>query len=411
MTVVLLLLSLIFIKLQISILGIETYGVLTLLLSVFGTVNLMNFGFGSALVKSFTLTNDKSLYWGMFVILSLFFLLLTVIILATISPFYSSLFSFFGIKKEMNLNIYSFYGVGLIGISRLLGTIVSSYWQAKIDFFKLKLFNFINIYISVIIIIILFYNKVDLNFILVFSGLVNILFIIVLIIYLLFSNSFNFSVIKVVTLNDLKSLGLDSKDFFLIQITNNLLGPIINIALAKNIGMEAVSLFDIANKFLRAGRQIIVSYSEPFFGLATKLINKKMHLRLKKEFIINSKIMISLSIVFILFGYFFSNLIVTLWIGVDIAGKIDYVIKIILIGFGINIASSITYYYFLAKKNYRKYIITHQFIQLFILSLVFILPINSLNEFANLFSLAYSISGLFIIFTVFTKRNQFLIDN
>lgn len=410
MTVVLLLSSLILIKLQILILGIEIYGILTLLLSIFGTVNLMNFGFGSALVKSFTLTKDKSLYWGMFIMLSFFFLLITITILIIISPFYNNLFSFIGIKKEMNLNILSFYGVGLIGISRLLGTIVSSYWQAKINFFKLKSFNFINTYISIAIILILYYYEFNLNFILFFSGTVNVIFILSLIIYLLFNNSFTFSVIQLVTIKDLKSLGLESKDFFLIQITNNLLNPIINIGLARSIGMEAVSLFDITTKFLRAGRQIIVSYSEPFFGLATQLLNENKHFELKKEFIKNSKIMLFFSIAFVLFGYLFSNLLVTLWVGSDISNKIDYAIKIILVGFSFNIASSIIYYLFLAKKNYRIHVVVHQFIQLLILSLIFLLPISTLNDFAILFSLAYLISGVYIIIVAFTK-NKFIITN
>ncbi len=411
MTIVLLLSSLIFIKLQVVVLGIEIYGVLTLLLSVFGTVNLMNFGFGSALVKSFTINKDKSLYWGMFIVLSFFFLLITLVLLFVFSPFYQELYSFIGIGKEMKLNIFSFYGVGLIGISRLLGTIISSYWQAKIDFFKLKLFNFINTYISIVIIILLYYKKVDLNLILIIAGLINILLDSTLILYLLFSNSYTFSVIKIVTYNDLRSLGLDSKDFFLIQISNNILNPIINVGLAKSIGIEAVSLFDIANKFLRAGRQIIVSYSEPFFGLATQLLNEKKYKELKKEFTRNTKIMLVLSLIFVLFGYFFSNFMVTLWVGSIISNEIDFVIKIILVGFGVNIASSIIYYFFLAKKNYRKYVVIHQFIQLAIMLLIFILPLNSLNYFASLFSLVYFVSGLYIIFMAISIKNKFEINN
>jgi len=411
MTVVLLLLSLLLVKLQISILGIEFYGVLTLLLSIFGTINLMNFGFGSALVKSYSLTNDKTQYWGLLIILSSFFFLVSFTILLITSPFYANFYSFVGIKKEIGLNLLSFIGIGLIGISRLLGTIISSYWQAKIIFFKLKLFNFLNTYISISIILVLVFFKVNINTILFTSGIVNILFVTLLTLFLLYSNAQKLSVIKMITLKDIKVLSLDSKDFFLIQITNNLLNPIINIGLAKNLGMEAVSLFDIANKFLRAGRQIIVSYSEPFFGIATKFLNEKKHLKLKNEFIKNSKIMLAFSMAYIIFGFLFSNYIVSLWVGTSIANQIDYVIKIILIGFGINIATSIIYYYFLAEKAFRKYVVIHQFIQLAILSLIFVLPLSTLNNFANLFSFAFLISGIYIIIIAFFKKNKFVIKN
>lgn len=410
MTVIILLTSLIFVKLQVSILGIEIYGVLTILLSVFGTLNLMNFGFGSALVKSFTLKKDKSLYWGLFSILSFIFLISTFIILFITSPFYNNFYSFIGIKESLNLNILSFYGVGLIGVSRLLSTIVSSYWQAKIDFFKLKLFNFINTYISIIIIISL-YNKLNINYILITSGIVNLLFIVLSIIYLLYRNSITISQIKQVTLNDLKSLGNESKDFFFIQITNNLLNPIVNIGLAKTLGIEAVSLFDIANKFLRAGRQIVVSYSEPFFGIATQLVNEKKYQNLKNVFLKNSKIILSFSISFVLFGFLVTNLFVTSWVGSEIANKIDSVIKIILIGFGVNIATSVIYFFFLAQKKYRKYVVIHQFIQLVIILFVFVLPIDSLNNFAYLYSLAYFISGLYIYFIAYISKNKFVFNH
>ena len=406
-TILLLILSLLFVNWQINILGIEKYGLLVLLLSIFGTINMLNIGIGTAIVDYYTkFGEEKSVFWSIYIASFLILIILSGIIVLTGSIFYQNIFSFLALEKE-NLNLMTFYGVSLIGISRLLSSITLSYWVAKVDFFKLKLFGFINIYLPISVILVLYSYGLAFNKSLFFAGIINFIFIIAL------TGNIILSVINIKTLNIMKNFKIHFKKFISdglqfqgIAIINNLSNPIINIMINTYFGLEAISLFDIALKFLRSGRQIIVSATEPFFGKITQLHNQNkkrlMHLLVRKY----TKYMMIVGLLYIVMTFSFSNFILTLWMGKDITFKTYYIVNIITIGFAINLSASIIYNKFLAVKRLRKYVLIHQII-LFVLSIApFLLKLEDMQEYSIYYSISFIISSLYLLAIFYSQKRR-----
>jgi len=406
-TILLLILSLLFVNWQINILGIEKYGLLVLLLSIFGTINMLNIGIGTAIVDYYTkFGEEKSVFWSIYIASFLILIILSGIIVLTGSIFYQNIFSFLALEKE-NLNLMTFYGVSLIGISRLLSSITLSYWVAKVDFFKLKLFGFINIYLPISVILVLYSYGLAFNKSLFFAGIINFIFIIAL------TGNIILSVINIKTLNIMKNFKIHFKKFISdglqfqgIAIINNLSNPIINIMINTYFGLEAISLFDIALKFLRSGRQIIVSATEPFFGKITQLHNQNkkrlMHLLVRKY----TKYMMVVGLLYIIMTFSFSNFILTLWMGKDITFKTYYIVNIITIGFAINLSASIIYNKFLAVKRLRKYVLIHQII-LFVLSIApFLLKLEDMQEYSIYYSISFIISSLYLLAIFYSQKRR-----
>ncbi len=395
-TIALLSLSLLFINLQIYCLGIKLYGLLVLLLSLFGTINFINLGLGSALVSYYTNSReDRSIFWSMFFASFMFFLFLSLTIIIIISFQYKYIFNFLGIK-EYPLNLYAFYGLGLIGISKLLMTIASSYWQAKVDFVKLKFYSFLNVYLPITIIIVLYTFKKNLNLSLFFAGISNILFIIAMVIYIFFRNK---QIFKIKINRSLMKVFLKAGfQFQGIAIIDAFSNPVLNLLINKNFGLNYVSYFDIALKLLRAMRQIIVAASEPFFGKLTELNNKNKKLLMKLIVIKYSKIITIISILFLSFTVIFSKEILNLWVGEDLSNNTYIIVNIISTGFALNIASSVIYNYFLVSSYGRKHLFIHQLILLAMLFVIYFLHVTNVKYFCWLLAFSYSVSALYLFF-------------
>lgn len=395
-TLILLLLSLLFINLQIYFLGIKLYGLLVLLLSLFGAISFINLGLGSALVSYYTNSGkNREMFWSMFFASFMFFLFLSLTIIIIISFQYKYIFNFLGIN-EYHLNLYAFYGLGLIGVSKLLMTIASSYWQAKVDFVKLKFYSFLNVYLPITIIIALFSFKKNFSLSLFFAGIGNILFIVIMVMYIYFRNNQIFK-IKI----DRSLIKVFLKDGFQFQgiaIINAFSNPVLNLLINKDFGLSYVSYFDIALKLLRAMRQIIVAAIEPFFGKLTELNNKNKKLLMKLIVIKYSKIITMISILFLSFTLIFSKKILNLWVGADLSNNTYIIVNIISTGFALNIASSVIYNYFLVSLHGRKHLFIHQLILLAMLFVIYFLNVTNLEYFCWLFTFSYSVSALYLFF-------------
>jgi len=398
-TIALLLLSLLFINLQIYCLGMELYGLLVLLLSLFGTINFINLGLGSALVSYYTNSGkDRSIFWSMFFASFMFFLFLSLTIIIIISFQYKYIFSFLGIKGYP-LNLYAFYGLALIGISKLLMTIASSYWQAKVDFVKLKFYSFLNVYLPITIIVVLYSFKKNFNLSLFFAGISNILFIFAMAIYIFFRNNQIFKIrINRSLIKGFLKVGFQFQGIAIIRAFSN---PVLNLLINKNFGLIYVSYFDIALKLLRATRQIIVAASEPFFGKLTELNNRNKKLLIKLITIKYTKIITVISILFLAFNIIFSRIILNLWVGEYLSNNTYTIVNIISIGFAFNIASSVIYNYFLVSLHGRKHVFIHQLILLAMLFVIYFLNVINLKYFCWLLASSYSVSALYLFF-VFT---------
>ena len=66
LTAFFLLLNLVIVRLQVDALGLENYGVIVILFSVFGTINLINSGVGSALVAHYSAYREEGLFWRLY---------------------------------------------------------------------------------------------------------------------------------------------------------------------------------------------------------------------------------------------------------------------------------------------------------------------------------------------------------
>lgn len=407
LTILFLILSLLFVNLQIKILGIEQYGLIILLLSIFGTLNILNIGFGSAIVEYYTkFDDDKSVFWSLFI--SLFFAILFVAMLLTYisSFFYLNIFNLLSVGNN-NLNLLAYIGFSFIGVSRLLGTVLSSYWIAKVNYLSLKSFGFINIYLSILIILILYKFEYDLNTCIFYAGISNLLFIITLTLKILFSS------IRGTDIN----LFLNNKKYFYIffknalafqglSIINNISMPIINILINQNISLEAVTYLDIAMKFLRSGRQVIVSATEPFFGKITQLQSKR---KFKASYLITLKytrLMMILAILYFISYIVLSKIILELWLGDEIMLNTISLIYTISFGLSINIMSSVIYNQFLAIPKYRKYNFLHQLLQLMFAVIPFYIFSLSFEEYAYYLSFSYVISSIYLMFIFLQTRQK-----
>jgi len=405
LTVLLLGLSLLFVNWQINILGIEKYGLLVLLLSVFGTINMLNVGVGTAIVDYYSkYGEDKSVYWSIFIASFVTILLVSIFILGISSVFYQSIFNALGVEKE-NLNLMAFYGFSLIGISRLLSSITASYWTATVDFLKLKLFGFVNIYFSLTMILIFYWYGLTLNDSLLYSGILNFIFILFITLNIIVSST------TIRSLNIASNLKKHFKEFLSnglqfqgLAIINNLSNPIINLMINTYFGLQAVSLFDIALKLLRSGRQIIVSATEPFFGKMTQLENKNKKHLMQLLVLKYTKYMMIVTMLYIAVAILFSKYILTVWMGEDIAQETYKIVNVASIGFGINIVVSIIYNKYLAIKTYRKYILYHQLLLILLSILPFLLDIRTLKEYSFYYSAAFVISSIYLLGVFYKNR-------
>lgn len=406
LTIIFLILSLLFVKLQINILGIETYGLLVLLLSVFGTINMLNIGIGSAMVEYYTkYGQDKSVFWSLYIASFLVVFGISFIILAISSIFYQSVFNLLGVGT-VNLDLFAFIGFSLIGVSRVLGTIVSSYWIAKVDFLILKTFGFLNTYISIGIILLLYGYGNTLNISIFYAGLINIIFIVIVIYKVVFTS---------VSLKKLKLAFTAKKHFreFIkngmqfqgLAVINNISNPIINVMISNNLGLEAVSLFDIALKLLRSGRQIIVSITEPFFGKITQLHNQNQKRLIQLLTIKYTKYLMIIAVIYLVTTILFSKYLLIFWVGIEITEKTYAIVNIVALGFAVNIVASIVYNKYLAIKRLRKYILIHQLLLLLFSILPFVLNIKSLEEYALYYSFAFVISSSYLL-NIFYKNSR-----
>lgn len=403
LTFVFLILSLLFVNLQINILGLETYGLLVLLLSVFGTINMLNVGIGSAMVEYYTkFGEDKSVFWSLYIASFIIVFAVSFIILAVCSIFYQSIFNILGVGSK-DLNILAFIGFSLIGISRVLGTIVSAYWVANINYFTLKSFNFFNIYISIVMILFFHEFKFGLNDCLFYAGLLNIIFIFVLTIIIISSVSMR-------QLNILSNLKIHLKSFMRsglefqgLSIINNSFFPIVNIFINNSFGLSSVSYFDIAIKLLRSGRQIIVAATEPFFGKITQLANQNKRLLIKLLIVRYTKYVGMLSVIYLFSNIVFSKFILNIWMGPDVALKTVMLVNIVAFGMAVNISSSVVYNSFIAQKKYRIYIFYHQLILLILALIPFSLKLDSLLQYSYYYSAAFVSSSIYIMYIFYKK--------
>lgn len=404
LTVLLLGLSLLFVNWQINILGIKKYGLLVLLLSVFGTINMLNIGVGTAIVNYYSkYGEDKSVFWSIFITSFVAILLVSIFILGISSVFYQSIFNALGVEKE-NLNLMAFYGFSLIGISRLLSSITASYWTATVDFLKLKLFGFVNIYFSITIILILYMYGFSLNDSLLYAGGLNFIFICIITLKIVMS-SITISDLDIISniRGNIKEFILNAFQFQGLSIINNLSNPVINILINTHFGLQAVSLFDIALKLLRSGRQIIVSATEPFFGKMTQLHNKDKQRLMQLLVFKYTKYMMIMALIYVITTFLFSKYILTVWMGSEIAQETYTIVNFVSIGFAINIVATIIYNKYLAIRSFRKYVLYHQLVLLLLSVLPFLFPIDSLKIYSIFYSIAFIISSIYLL-SVFYKN-------
>jgi len=407
LTISLLLLSLLFVNWQINILGMEKYGLLVLLLSVFGTINMLNIGIGSAMVDYYTkYGEDKSVFWSIFIVAFFFILSVSIFLMVFSSLFYREVFNLLSVEKE-NLNLFAYYGFALIGVSRLLGSITTSYWVARVDFLMLKLFGFANIYLSITTLLTLYSLGLSFNSSLFYAGLINFLTVIAITIRII-ASSINIENLSpfVTTKHHYKEFISSGFQFQLLSIINNLSNPIINTLINTHFGLYAVSLFDVALKLLRSGRQIIVSATEPFFGKITQLNNQNKILLMRLLVLKYTKYMMLISFVFVVITIFSSHFILKVWMGENIANSIYMTVNIISVGFSVNIISSIVYNKYLAIKIFRKYVLFHQLILLVLTTTPFILPLMSLHDYALYYSIAYIFSSGYLLVIFYTHRGN-----
>ena len=399
LTVLLLVLSLLFVNWQVNVLGMKMYGLLILLLSAFGTINMLNVGIGTAMVNYYSkYGQDKTVFWSIFSTSFLFLLIISTVILTISSLFYQSIFNALGVGQE-GLDIMAFYGFALIGISRLLSSITTSYWTAKVDYLKLKLFGFINIYLSITFILIFYSVNISINASLFYAGVINFIFIVSITLQIIIRHT------NLLTLPIATSIKLHAKEFMMnglqlqgLSIINNISNPIINVLVNTQFGLEAVSLFDIALKLLRSGRQIIVSATEPFFGKMTQLHNQNKKLLMRLLVIKYTKYMMGIALIYALATFLLSHYILTVWIGLEIADEVYKIVNIIAIGFAVNITTSIIYNKYLAIQSFRKYILIHQLLLLLMATLPLLISIESLYNYSFMYSFAYIVSSLYLLF-------------
>ncbi len=405
LTVVLLFLSLLFVNWQINILGIERYGLIVLLLSVFGTINMLNIGVGNAIINYYSkYGKDKSIFWSIFIGSFLTILFISILIVGISSIFYQSIFNVLGVEKE-NLNLLAYYGFALIGVSRVLGSITLSYWTATVDFIKLKLFGFLNMYFSIIMILVTYWYGYTLNDSLFYSGVLNFIFICFVTLNIIFSST---------TIGDLdisSNIKKHFKEFIAngfqfqgLSIVNNLSNPIINLMISTHFGLQAISLFDIALKLLRSGRQIIVSATEPFFGKLTQLHNQNKKRLIRLLVLKYTKYMMIIAMMYLAVTILLSKYLLTVWMGEDIAKETYKIVNIISVGFAINIVVSIIYNKYLAIRKFRKYILYHQLILLLLSTLPFLLDMGTLEKYSIYYSIAFVISSMYLLGVFYKKQ-------
>jgi len=319
------------------------------------------------------------------------------------SFFYQSIFNALGVEKE-NLNLMAFYGFSLIGISRLLSSITASYWTATVDFLKLKLFGFLNIYFSITMILIFYWFGFTLNDSLLYSGVLNIFFIFFITLKIIVS-SIKIQELDIIFIirNHFKEFISNAFQFQGLSIINNLSNPIINVMINTNFGLHSVSLFDIALKLLRSGRQIIVSATEPFFGKMTQLHNKDKKRLMRLLVLKYTKYMMIMALIYVVTTFLFSKYILTIWMGSEIAQETLMIVNFVSIGFAINMIAAIIYNKYLAIRSFRKYVLYHQLLLLLLSVLPFLFPINSLEIYSIFYSIAFIISSIYLL-VVFYKN-------
>ncbi len=409
LTILLLILSLLFVNWQINVLGMEQYGLLVLLLSVFGTINMLNIGVGTAIVDYYSkYGEDKSVFWSIFIASFLAIAFISILILGISSVFYQNIFNALGVEKE-NLNLMAFYGFSLIGISRLLSSITASYWIATVDFLKLKLFGFINIYFSITMILIFYWYGFTLNDSLFYSGVLNLLFIFAITLNIILSSSSTICDLQITSnvKKHFKEFISNGFQFQGLSIINNLSNPIINIMINTHFGLQAVSLFDIALKLLRSGRQIIVSATEPFFGKMTQLHNQGKQRLMRLLVLKYTKYMIIIAMIYVVATILLSKYLLIIWMGTEIAEKTFLIVNIISIGFAINITTTIIYNKYLAIKQYRYRLYYYQAIMLIVqIFPLLLLNLNNINEYAIYYSASSIVSSIYLL-TFFYKRGKY----
>lgn len=385
----------------------QRYGLLVLLLSVFGTINMLNIGIGTAMVDYYTkYGDDKTVFWSIFIVAFFSILIISILLMGVSSLFYHEIFNILSVEKEQ-LNLLSYYGFALIGISRLLGNITTSYWVANVDFLKLKLFSFANIYISITILLLLYWFGFSFNMSLFYAGIINFLSVVLVTIKIIVSTT-NIKDLSPweTTKSHYREFVSNGVQFQILAIVNNLSNPIINTFINTYFGLQAVSLFDIALKLLRSGRQVIVSATEPFFGKITQLNNQNkirmMHLLVLKY----TKYMMMIALGFMIITILLSKFILTIWMGEAIAESTYMIVNVVAVGFSINIISSIVYNKYLAIRNFRKYVLYHQLILLVLTITPFLLPLESLYIYSIYYSLAFVISSIYLLLIFYTHRGS-----
>lgn len=400
LTTLMMLFGFVLVTLQIKVLGLELYGLLVLMLSIFSSINLFNVGFGAATIDSFSkYGEDKSIFWSLVVAIIIVMLLISSTVFFVASFFFEGLFLLIGVANNQ-LDITGFYGLSLIAISKLLGMIISSYWMAAVDFFKLKTFSFVNTYISGVLIVLIYLSDFSFGDSLMYAGICNFIFV-TLVIVLTIPNETDITLSK--AKKEFKNFFINGFQFQGIAIVGSISNPIINILINTTFGLQSVSFFDICMKLLRSGRQILVSFSDPIFGEITRLGNNKQSLEMHKIVKNNMRLMVILSIVYSISAIYLSYYFLSIWVGIAIAKETFEIVNIISIGYAFNIATSGIYYRCIAIKRSRTYAFYHELILMTMSIIPFLLPIGSLVEYSIYYSFAYILGGAYILL-VFYKR-------
>lgn len=397
--------TLLIVSVQIKILGVANYGIVVLLISVFGAINILNLGAGSALVSHYSSHETKSLYWGLysFVFFAIAFIALSISLIGSL--FSEKIFNLLSIGKNFDVVVHAYWGAVLIGTSRLLSSIITSYWVATIEYVKLKVFGFLFINISVLSIIILFYAGFSIEESIFYAGVINIMTV--------FASFFAIVFTKIgkegirLEYSELKRLFADCVSFQSISILSTLATPLLNGLINNKFGLSHVSYFDVAIRLLTAGRQVLVSAIEPFFSAMTKLHNlqkKKMAYLITKKY---TYFAILLSFAFMVGSYIASPIILTLWLGEEIASHSIAIVRMLSIGFAFTISTAVIYRSLLSFKYGRKIVLRYQVIILSSLVAMFFIEFDTstIPKFSYLYSFVIAMSCLYLMFNFIFNKN------
>jgi len=342
--------------------GTDNYGywLILKLFSIGGLLSLAEFGLYGSVVRYLTrykTENNTGEFNKLYVSsLGLFFLIGLICASAVFLFAYYALFTVFAIQKELHNDMYT--GLVLYGLLLLVqfpAFALKAYYISTNDFYNLKLWESLNPVLFAVSIYILMHFTAGIKMIVATEVLVTtLLFVLFLLVPYRSGKSYSLN-INCISFESIRNIASLTYYIFLTKVIGLFYTSAPQIIISLTMLPKYMTYYHIVTRLPRIMKMIQTVGHSALLPLAVMLDTKKEHLRNKRLFIRSTRYLLMIIGPILMFGLFYSDEIIYVWVGSEFTWLGKYHFHFLLLQF-LTAFISIGTAMYIKSEQYRKFL-------------------------------------------------------